>query len=66
MFMRTRADCISGSSDMTIKMWDSNKGTCVVTKFANSGCLSLDISKSDSMVISGHRDGTVRLTNPKS
>ena len=54
---------LTGSGDRTIKIWDANNGAQRGKMSCSSGIYSLDIAQSDSVAVSGHRDGTLRFWN---
>jgi len=55
---------VSGSTDYTVKMWDSNKGICLKT-FAGhqSEVLCLAFTKYSNLILSGSGDRTVKIWN---
>lgn len=56
--------CFTGSSDMTIKLWDLNKGNMVQTMLSSSKCFC---STTDGYLIyTGHNDGHIKLWNGNS
>jgi F-box/WD-40 domain protein MET30 len=53
----------SGSSDLTIKLWDTNSGVLINTLTGHNGgvlCLSFD---SHNTLASGSADNTIKLWN---
>ena len=53
---------VSGSTDRTLRAWDTPTGRETKTMRAPSSCNALDLSAVDSgVVVSGHQDGSVRL-----
>ena len=54
---------LTGSSDRTIKIWDYSTGREHGRLACTSGVYCLDIAISDSICVSGHRDGHLRLWN---
>ena len=57
----------SGSSDETIRLWNSKTGALIrtLTEEDTSGVYSVVFSPDGSMLASGSSDGTIRLWNPK-
>ena len=52
---------ITASSDRTIRLWDYNKGIATKTFPCTSACFTIDTIPSETEIISGHLDGTLRL-----
>ena len=58
---------VSGSTDRTLRAWDTPTGRETKTMRAPSSCNALDLSAVDSgVVVSGHQDGSVRLWDLRS
>ena len=51
----------SGSSDRTIKLWDYDKLKCEMTQMCFSTCYDVDLTVEDSMLVSGHLDGSLKI-----
>ena len=64
-FCQSQAVALTGSSDRTIKIWDANVTTQRGKMACASGIMSLDIAMSDSVVASGHRDGSLKFWSIK-
>lgn len=60
-FFRTNKEAVTASEDKTLKLWALDKGYCSKTISTPSIIHSLDISPDDMTIISGHKDGCVRL-----
>ena len=54
-----KSAAVTGSADRTVRIWDITKGTGKKTIQALSSCTSVDIDCCDSMVVSGHLNGSV-------
>mmetsp|Transcript_34961 Transcript_34961/g.93552 ORF Transcript_34961/g.93552 Transcript_34961/m.93552 type:complete len:223 (-) Transcript_34961:99-767(-) len=52
---------ITGSTDRTLKLWDTLSGREVRTLRSSSTCNAVDFSGEGATVVSGHQDGSVRL-----
>lgn len=52
---------VTASSDRSIKTWDCVKGIQISSMSSTSSVYAVDISISDTMISSGHRDGSVRV-----
>ena len=52
---------LTAGSDRMIKVWDTNTGNSKGKMGCASGVYSLDVAMTDSVVASGHRDGSVKL-----
>ena len=52
---------VTGSSDRTIKLWDYAKGFCNKTFNCSSSCFTIDVMTSESLIVSGHLDGSLRF-----
>jgi len=63
-FLSTKKMAATGSQDRTVKLWDVEKGFAVRTMMTYSGCHSVALSHEDSLLASGHYDGTVRFWSP--
>lgn len=52
---------VTASSDRTLKLWDASTGGQRGKMGCASGIYSLDIALSDSVVATGHRDGSLKF-----
>jgi WD40 repeat protein len=52
---------MTASSDRTIKVWDTSVGAQKSKMTSTSAVYSLDVAMSDSVCVSGHRDGNLRF-----
>lgn len=52
---------VTGSSDRTIRLWDFGKGIATKTFPCTSSCFTLDTLTSESEVVSGHLDGSLKF-----
>lgn len=52
---------VTGSSDRTIRLWDYSKGIATKTFPCTSSCFAMDSLPSESEIVSGHLDGTLRI-----
>eukprot|EP00505_MAST-04D_sp_SCG-Rhode-Island_P001653 Stramenopile-MAST_4_protein_1653 len=59
-FSTTGKAVISGSSDRTIKLWDTKTGYVTRTIDCTSVCNSVDLSPDGVTLVSGHQDGSIR------
>ena len=60
-FLRNNHEGITGSEDKTMKIWDLDKGFCLRTISTPSIIYSLTVNPDNMIIISGHKDGAVRL-----
>lgn len=56
---------VTSSLDQTIKFWDIN--TCAISKVVNtySQCFDCHVSRSETYIVSGHKDTSIRVWNAK-
>ena len=52
---------ISGSADMTLRLWDQESGICLATYYAGASVCSLAASFSRGQVVCGCTDGQVHI-----
>ena len=52
---------ITGSSDRTIRLWDFHKGIATKTFPCTSSCFTLDTLPSQTEIVSGHLDGSIKF-----
>lgn len=52
---------ITGSSDRTIRLWDYGKGIATKTFPCTSSCFTLDALPTETDIVSGHLDGSLRF-----
>lgn len=64
-FTNDREKCVSSSDDRTIKFWDIEKGFCLNTTNCLSSCYSIDYFNYEPTIVTGHRDGSLRLYSVK-
>jgi autophagy-related protein 16 len=64
-FTNDREKCASSSDDRTIKIWDLEKGFCTNTINCLSSCQTMDYFNYEPTIVTGHRDGSMRLFSTK-
>lgn len=64
-FTNDRDKCISSSDDRTLKLWDLEKGFCSSTINCLSSCLTMDYFNFEPTIVTGHKDGSMRLYSLK-
>ena len=52
---------VTGSSDRTIRLWDYGKGVSTKTFPCTSSCFTLDTLPTETDIVSGHLDGSLRF-----
>ena len=61
MFCYSQPLAVTCSSDRMIKVWDSTTGVNKGKMGCASGAYSMDIAMSDSVAVTGHRDGSLKF-----
>ena len=64
-FTNDREKCVSSSDDRTLKFWDLEKGFCANTINCLSSCYTIDYFNYEPTIVTGHRDGSMRLFSVK-
>ena len=64
-FTNDREKCASSSDDRTIKIWDLEKGFCSSTINCLSSCQTMDYFNYEPTIVTGHKDGSMRLFSAK-
>ena len=55
---------VSGSSDNTISVWNTNSGQCTMTLKGHNGSVRCVLVLPDGSIVSGSSDNTIRAWNP--
>jgi len=64
-FLTDREKCITGSNDKTIKFWDVNKGFQKSSISCYSVVNCIETFNYEPVVVSGHKDGSIRMYSTK-
>ena len=64
-FCHSYPTALTGSGDRTIKVWDASTGQQKGKMGCATGIFALEVAISDSVVASGHRDGSVKFWSIK-
>lgn len=64
-FLHDRTRCISSSDDRSVKIWDLDKAFCLSSINTVSSCQTLDYFSYEPTVVTGHKDGSLRLYSIK-
>lgn len=65
-FIRSNLEAVTSSEDKTVKIWSLDKGYCVNTISTPSTIYALIVDNEDHTIITGHKDGAVRVHTAKS
>lgn len=64
-FTNEREKCVSSSDDRSLKIWDLEKGFCSSTINCLSSCFTVDYFTFEPTLVTGHKDGSLRLYSLK-
>lgn len=66
VFSHSQPMAITASTDRTVRTWDYQKGISLGTFVSTSSIYGVDISVTDSVIVTGHRNGGIRIWSVKS
>ena len=65
-FLRSNIEAVTVSEDKTVKIWSLDKGYCLNTIGTASTIYALAVDNNTHVIITGHKDGAVRIHTAKS